>query len=396
MNAWAKLQVIGQYGRDVLGRHFLRRPPHNVRTYLSLRELPDRYHLLLPRYLSSPAHPLQIITSSPSIISLRTYGKQLDHLARLAYRCDDVYFSPKIPSSTHNATLVHDGSNPALLERPWRKIVHLDFDIAQPPPLDQPWLILPYQMHPFVYTRHQERHIPHWRQAARPIRLFFAGHWEQHAYATAPSILSLRERFGLFDRHTLIQALLDGLQDRLVEIRTMQDFQRLLHGDYSDRCVIALNVGFLECRIPQQRWLEVLGRCDAFIAVPGTNTPLCHNLIEAMAVGTIPLTNYAPWLTPALQDGHNCLTFQTPAQLVTAAWTLLNMEPSTLATMRHNVLTYHDHHLARSAFLDRLLHHPAPELKLFVSTDDIPTWQRVNTSSVIIAGKYHPAPALTS
>ena len=37
--------------------------------------------------------------------------------------------------------------------------------------------------------------------------------------------------------------------------------------------------------------------------------PMCHNIIESMAVGVIPITNYPEWFDPDLEHMKNCIVF---------------------------------------------------------------------------------------
>src|SRR5260370_10572567 len=74
-----------------------------------------------------------------------------------------------------------------------------------------------------------------------------------------------------------------------------------------DRIVLSLKG---ECHVMHSEWLKTLSRCEVFLAPPGISMPQCHNIIEAMAVGCIPLTNYIEWLSPPLTDGVNCFQFR--------------------------------------------------------------------------------------
>jgi hypothetical protein len=47
-----------------------------------------------------------------------------------------------------------------------------------------------------------------------------------------------------------------------------------------------------QVEVPQSKWLELLAATYFFIAMPGSSTPLCHNIIEAMSKSTIPVVQY--------------------------------------------------------------------------------------------------------
>jgi len=133
--------------------------------------------------------------------------------------------------------------------------------------------------------------------------------------------------------------------------------------------------------------LETLSRCDVFLAPPGVFMPLCHNAVEAMAVGCIPLTNYADWFTPRLMHMRNCIEFTDEDDLVEKAKMVLKMEPERLAAMRANVIDYYDRFLDPDRFLDRLVAHPARTLTVFMITERRSIWERVGEDSVLLADR---------
>ena len=49
-------------------------------------------------------------------------------------------------------------------------------------------------------------------------------------------------------------------------------------------------------RIKAEAALDALAKADFFLACPGVGMPLCHNLIEAIAAGAIPILQYAAYL----------------------------------------------------------------------------------------------------
>ena len=63
-----------------------------------------------------------------------------------------------------------------------------------------------------------------------------------------------------------------------------------------------------------KRWLEALAKADFFLACPGVLMPLCHNVIESLVAGAIPILQYGSYLSPRLEDGINCLAFRDADQ----------------------------------------------------------------------------------
>lgn len=74
---------------------------------------------------------------------------------------------------------------------------------------------------------------------------------------------------------------------------------------------------------------------------PGWKVPHAHNLIEALAMGCIPIINYADLMTPPLRDHVNCLAFTTLEQLVIILETLPKFSLERIEAMRQEALDYY-------------------------------------------------------
>lgn len=125
-------------------------------------------------------------------------------------------------------------------------------------------------------------------------------------------------------------------------------------------------------RIPHDRWLEALSKADFFLACPGVDMPSCHNLIESMATSTIPILQYAEYLTPRLEDGVNCLAFHDEESLRQAVDRALRMTEDEIRTMRKNVKQHYDDFLARGKFAERLFSHPHAQVTLLLNEYRVP------------------------
>ena len=65
----------------------------------------------------------------PYLVGLRTYLRNMDNYARLAFRHQHAQFIFHVPNETAKITLIHDGSDPRLTNYKWRRIITLDRDI---------------------------------------------------------------------------------------------------------------------------------------------------------------------------------------------------------------------------------------------------------------------------
>ena len=103
-----------------------------------------------------------------------------------------------------------------------------------------------------------------------------------------------------------------------------------------------------------REYLSYLGRCDFFLAPPGFLMPVCHNLMEAMALRAIPILNYGAWVQPPLEDGVSCVSFSTRDELVAVIERVLSMTDQEIEGIRSGVAACFDEHLSVDAFASRL------------------------------------------
>ena len=82
--------------------------------------------------------------------------------------------------------------------------------------------------------------------------------------------------------------------------------------------------------------------------------PMCHNIIEAMAVGAIPITNYPEWFDPKLIHMENCMAFASKKDLVERVKAALTLSPEEVARMQRNVVDYYEQYLRAERFVRRV------------------------------------------
>lgn len=381
--------VLGKYLRDVLAGQYLRRR-RDPATYVRLSNWGNRHFFLLLRFLSSAQFPCVVGASRPWIVGPGTYSRRMDRYARFAFTLPHVRFSSAPPHETEGTVLVHDGQWPEMERYRWRATIHVEYTMSLPPPTDTEWRVMPLLMHPLVYATGQDRKIGQLRRHTRTIRMLFAGNVDEAAYSSSRSLSAIRERFELLDRPTVIRTLSEGLGSAARWVETPWAWAQARDHPGEAQLVMAGRNGF---RIPHTQWLDALSRCEVFVAPPGVFFPLCHNLVEAMSVGAIPLTNYADWHDPPLEHMRNCISFTTEEDLLDKARVALKMAPRELARMREEVVRYYDRCFNPDAFPGRLLQDPAEKLTLFVVTDSQRRWEGVTRASVLFARQNEAVPA---
>jgi hypothetical protein len=267
---------------------------------------------------------------------------------------DETYLTWRSPLPASNLTVCTDSSQQ--LYRPgFRKVIHLHYDYSPKLSLSDNHFVMPLPMHPQLYVEyHEVEHLEIYRSSPRRLRILFSGNCDGEGY-DQPII---REVYRKLSRLEIMKAIQSHGWGRWTSETGLVEF--LQQDDYHN--------GFLllgpTIRINQQNWLKTVSQSDFFLCPPGVVFAWSYNLVEAMAVGTIPITNYPEWLFPSLTHGVNALTFSTVAELGEAIDFARRMSDAQIAEMRRNVIAFYQTHLALKPFITRLMDHPAPMVHL--------------------------------
>jgi glycosyltransferase involved in cell wall biosynthesis len=217
----------------------------------------------------------------------------------------------------------------------------------------------PVFAHPQITTRVK---LPHDYpvEASRPARIFFGGNTVEGKYNKDV----LRDVYRMLSR----REMLDVVGAAVPPHRPADAASWLAAAEFHPFVLCETQ----HCKIPQERWLEALAKADFFLACPGVGMPLCHNLIEAMAAGAVPILQYGDYLPQPLEDGVNCLAFRNPAGLQEITAKVLTMSQEQIRSLRGNVRGYYDEFLAPGRFAARLFARPQLETTLLLNAYRVP------------------------
>lgn len=187
--------------------------------------------------------------------------------------------------------------------------------------------VMPYFAHPEFYRRGLYKVVQKLRRNRRSIRIFFAGTYSRQAYASD-------FEFPILSRDVIIDCVLSQFKSEIhsgqISLEIASDTRDTL-SKYS---------------LTPEEYLKKISQADFFICPPGWRMPHSHNMIEAMSVGAIPITNYSQYIKPSMHPGCDCLAFDTIEDLVGVLKVALAMTIREIEIMRENVISYYD------AFLD--------------------------------------------
>ena len=205
----------------------------------------------------------------------------------------------------------------------------------------------------FPYYRSPARHyVKSERTSDRlnPIkcRIFFGGAIPVGGYPNLA--MSFPE---MINRTKIIDYIKESYKKEIVEYGVCNEFDN----KDSIKILLALNDkrrGDTKYPIEFEDFEEQLAVSDFFIAPPGNGMPHCHNIMEALYRGSIPITNYADWFYPELEDGINCLSFHGIEELNDCVKRALAMSDAEIVTMREKAKKYYETYCSSDAVYNTL------------------------------------------
>jgi hypothetical protein len=288
-----------------------------------------------------------LASHAPGGAALLQPPSELGYIARLRAQGLAVYRAALQSPGWPGWQVVMDGSEDGTIVdqsrsgRAWR----LAFDFRPGMALGEGEFVMPYTMNPTILARRGETAIRPSPDAERRIRVLFAGTWNDHTYRRRELIA---DTFGKLTRHEVVSAFLEF--PHAIDRASGGAWHRSREGHAP---IVFADTA--HARVPQFEWLDAIHAADFLLCPPGCVFPLCYNLVEAMAGGTVPITNYPDWLTPPLRHGVECLSFTTASELHACLEQALAMPPRDVRAMRHAARRYYEQHLDLAGFRSRLL-----------------------------------------
>jgi hypothetical protein len=214
----------------------------------------------------------------------------------------------------------------------------------------------PFTLHPSALHLETDTDLERLREMPRPWRLFFGGACSQGSYDTH----WIRREFGKVPRSRVLEIISEELPT--IAPSSPEEVHDLLTGEAPGLVWVPESAA----SIPPEKWLEVLAHAAVFPAAPGVSYPMCHNIIEAMAVATVPLTEYPEQFDPALRHGENCLVYSGEKDLRSRVSEIAVMTPDVLSKMGRAAAEYYDRHIAPDGFIRSLECDPRSTITLHI------------------------------
>ena len=201
---------------------------------------------------------------------------------------------------------------------------------------------IPMTMHPLMY--HNDLWDIQFENKAKKS-VFMIGNFDEIYKKIDQTPFEVYNRVFLYN-YLSSKALLTKFSD-------FSDFKYFLQNKEDGKCIL---LDSNKIHIPMDQLRGVLSNFAFFIACPGVVMPFCHNIIEAMSVGSIPIIqkNYASLFRPLLENNVNCLIFDDLLDLENLLNRCYYMEDSTVLKITNSVLNYYEKYLTPSSVVKNI------------------------------------------
>ena len=284
-----------------------------------------------------------------------------------------------VPDNSNHMFYLFDEEDKSCSRHPWKKKIQIKFDVFSTYRITDP-LIMPYPVHPLHSGPDLAERLETLRKNQRTVRIFFSGDTKGY---TKNRIHYPNTKL---PRLEVIETIQDQLGTKITRIRDETALKEVFAGDFVNSCVI---VDTSSLWVAPEDWLPNLSKSDFFICPPGYCMPMCHNVIEAMAVGAIPIINYPEWFNPTLKHLENCIVFDDKEDLINKIEGVLGMDQQEISEMRTRVIDYYEHHLNPSRFISDVESREEHKVIVLMITDKhtVRNAFRLNEKSILITGR---------
>lgn len=304
---------------------------------------------------------------------------ELDKYGQLVPSMTNLTLVDAVPENSSQILYLFDREDKSCSRHQWEKKVQIKFDIFSSYKITDP-LFMPYPVHPLLSGADLPVRLEKLRVNEKKLRIFFSGDTKGY---TKNRIHYPNTKL---PRLEVIETIQEKLGDKTIQVKDEDSLNSLFAGDYINSCII---VDTSKMWIDPADWLPHLSKTDFFICPPGRSMPMCHNVIEAMTVGSIPIINYPEWFNPTLRHMENCIVFNDKEDLIKQVEGVLELEQQKISEMRLNVIDYYENHLSPGKFIGNIETRKEDKITVLMITDENTKRNatRLNKKSILISGK---------
>lgn len=290
-----------------------------------LTKVNDRYFFDIVNTFKRKDNDVAIIHTTVSQW-LDKYGQYISYIEGMNYgphpRKDDILV-------TDSLQIINDYS--------FRKNIYIDYNYYGKPQI-VPARIKPYGMHPNIYKLKQHIAPPNFK---KKYEIAFVGNVVKEAYTNSiiNNIFNMPNRYELFE---FLKKLPNLTKNEITVNKIPKNGASLL--------LVDKNVE----KIEDNKWLDFVSKCKYFIALPGVTMPMCHNLIECIYCGVIPIIHKNQNVI-GLEHEKNALIYDSMENLEEIIYDILDyVYNDSYEIMKSNVFEFYREKLDYGKFMEEL------------------------------------------
>lgn len=188
------------------------------------------------------------------------------------------------------------------------------------------------------------------KETKRKNSIFMAGNLDAQHYDK----ITFSPFFSLPSRYRTIQHIKTNSQ-LYYPIGTEGQLEEFISSELDKKIIIIDTVS--EFHIPIKKLKDFLVNFRFYLALPGVSMPQCHNVVEAMSVGCIPIIHeiYATTFHPPLKHRETALIYRDLENLTEVTSQALNLSAEHLKEMRENVFRYYSRYLSPQSIVKTII-----------------------------------------
>ncbi|KQS95229.1 hypothetical protein [Chryseobacterium sp. Leaf394] len=220
---------------------------------------------------------------------------------------------------------------------------------------------IPMSFHPYMYHQNLWNQNIHCAKE-RFNSIFCYGNFDAKAYLDIE-----HTGFNVIPRTKLLSFFSD--KSNFLPVRSKKELISADTNYFSEKFVFAIKENY---QIDMDDIRSHLSLFNFFLCCPGVVMPLCHNVVEAMSVGTIPVIEkeYAEVMYPHLEHQKNAIIFHDLEDLeLLLNEKLFTIPKQDIEAIRKNVLDYYQEFLSPKGMINNLNQSIARGKKIYLQAE---------------------------
>lgn len=225
------------------------------------------------------------------------------------------------------------------------KMIVLDYNVFEKKKDYSDGYFFPISFYPSFLTKKNEQFaLSGSKNTKRKILVLFVGTIDHH-YKNERT----KDYFKINTRSEVFDYIVENIPSDMIYIpKSWEEMKKKMVGGELEEKIVLLNAK--KVSIPQDEYFPVLHDTWFFIHMSGYIQPFCHNQIEAMACGVIPITQFPQLFKPQLEPGTQALVYATLPDLKNVLMRILHHEIDGLDQMREYNIDYYKNYYSYDAF----------------------------------------------